>query len=97
MEIEELDTKLKDLQKQYNKSKTVLLIRYANANNPHKVGDIIEDHYHIIKIESWKTTTTYGKPCLVYIGIELKKDLKPKKRQSNTNMYQPNVKRKLND
>lgn len=80
----ELEIKMSELNK-----------KYAIENNPYNVGDIIEDHYHIIKIEHMSLyKSTY--PSIMYTGVELTKKLTPCKIQKNKTMYQTNVKRKLN-
>lgn len=58
------------------------------------IGDIIEDHYHIIKVESIKA---YHFPEVVYLGTQLTQKLVPAKRQSETKMYSVNVKRKIEE
>lgn len=72
-------------------------VEYAKANNPYVIGDIIEDHYHIIKIKSIKYVyaTDWEYPSCVYVGDVLKKDLTLRKKQTYTVMYQINVKRKI--
>ena len=57
------------------------------------IGDIIEDHYHIIEVEDIRA---YTFPNVVYIGTQLTKKLIATKRQDDTRMYSSNVKRKLN-
>lgn len=37
-----------------DKAKKRLLTDYIASINPVKVGDIIEDHYHRIRVESWE-------------------------------------------
>lgn len=70
--------------------------RFALSNSPYKVGDIIQDHYHIIKVEEISVVKGYnGWPQCIYIGTELTKSLQPKKRQVDTAMYQENIKRKI--
>jgi len=56
------------------------------------IGDIIEDHYHIIEIEDIRA---YTFPNVVYIGTQLTKKLDPTRRQDDTRMYSMNVKRKI--
>lgn len=69
---------------------------YALSNSPYKIGDIIQDHYHTIKIEKIKFANRYdGTPQCVYYETELTKTLQPKKRQTDISMYQENVKRKI--
>lgn len=78
------------------KMRKELDFQYALSNSPYKVGDIIQDHCHIIKVEEISMVKRYnGWPQCIYIGIELTKSLQPKKRQLDTTMYQENVKRKI--
>jgi hypothetical protein len=95
MTREEYDTKIKTLAKIHMANKRHVMREYAFANNPYKVGDIIEDHHHIIKIERYQAIDSWEYPSCLYFGIELKKDLTPKKRQDGIGMYQVNVKRKI--
>lgn len=50
MTKEELKQGLDNLEK----AKKRLLLDYIASINPVKVGDIIEDHYHTIRVESWE-------------------------------------------
>lgn len=97
MTEQDFKIKLSELEKQHRKAKRKLIHEYAVYHNPFQRGDIIEDHYHIIQIETMVSEIKMnGLGTMVYIGIELKKDMKPKKNQANKTMYQENVKRKLN-
>lgn len=69
-----------------------LNLEYVLSNTRFKVGDIIEDHYHKIKIKSIDYDITLGKICAFYKGVELKKDSTPKKRQDAPLMYGSNIK-----
>lgn len=81
----------------YKNKLNALYKTYALSNNPYKIGDIIRDHYHTIRITKIKYTV-YNKAECVYFGIPLRKDLIPKKRfvDSEKYMYQRNVKEKIN-
>ncbi len=68
---------------------------YAFSNNFYKIGDIIEDHYHIIKIEKIQWTSLTNFPECVYTGIQLTKKLEIVKKQKNNQMYQSSIKRKI--
>lgn len=69
---------------------------YALSNSPYKIGDIIQDHYHIIRIEEIRMVKKYnGTPQCLYLGIELTKALQPKKRQLDTAIYEENIKQKI--
>lgn len=80
------------------------LVRYnwhvAKANQKYHIGDIIQDHYHIIKI----TEVTYNNWCspgetlphCSYFGVVLTKKLKRKANQGSNCMYETRIKAKLN-
>lgn len=94
MTKQQYNDKIKELKASYNISELYIVKEYAYANNPYKIGDVIRDHSHIIKIEKIKfCRASVGEefPSCVYHGIELKKDLTPKKNQENTVMFQANV------
>lgn len=63
---------------------------WAIDNCKYDIGDIIEDHYHIIKVEDIRA---WRFPEVVYSGIQLTKKLVPSKRQSDTKIYSTNIKR----
>lgn len=78
------------------KMRIELDIEYALSNSPYKKGDIIQDHYHIIRIEEIRMVKKYnGTPQCLYLGIELTKALQPKKRQLDTAIYEENIKQKI--
>lgn len=71
-----------------------LIKEFATQNNPIKVGDIVTDHYHTIKVEhisyrSWQYGGKY--PECVYKGVLLKKDGTPYKSMKYSDAYQSNV------
>ena len=90
MKKEELDSKLSQLEQEYSLNKKKLIIEFCDANNPYKVGDIFTDHIGSIRIEKIKYSLYMGKPCCVYYGVELKKDLTPRKIQMNRKAWQSN-------
>jgi hypothetical protein len=93
MTKEEYDNKMKEFKLELFKKIRKLNVCFSHKNNPYNIGDIIEDHYHIIKIE---TIIVYGGlskyPTCKYSGIRLKKDLSPFKSGEKALMYQSNVK-----
>ena len=92
MEKETYDMKISAIQSKAESEKKIVLKEYVESNNPYNHGDIIEDHYHIIKIVKISYgISSDGYPCAVYSGIQLNKDLSPSKRQSKTTMWQSNV------
>lgn len=81
MTKEQLQENLIALQRECNDKQMELRKQYAIEHNPVKVGDIITDHYHTIKV---KKISMYGRhpvPYMKYTGIELTKQGEPKKRQ----------------
>lgn len=100
MTYEEYEQKVEELESEFNEKKNELSREFAMANNPYKVGDILQDHFQIIRVEKIKWTFTYDTnfiPECLYFGTQLTAKLEPKKRQDiNPCMYQSNVLRKLN-
>lgn len=80
MTSEELQEKCMALQRECNDKQMELRKQYAIEHNPVKVGDIVTDHYHTIRVEK---ISMYGHPVpyMKYTGIELTKQGEPKKRQ----------------
>lgn len=96
MTKEEYNNEIKSIKEECDRKLTELAKRFALANNPYKIGDIIKDHYHIIQIQKIGISLIYSVPACVYSGIQLTAKLQPAKRQTDTTMYQRNVKEKLN-
>lgn len=99
MTYEEYEQKVEELESEFNEKKNELSREFAMANNPYKVGDILQDHYQIIRVEKikWKWAFLSIISECVYYGTQLTAKLEPKKRQDiNPCMYQSNVLRKLN-
>lgn len=80
MTAKELQEKCMALQRECNGKQMELRKQYAIEHNPVKVGDIVTDHYHTIRVEKM---SVYGHPIpfMRYIGTELTKQGEPKKRQ----------------
>jgi len=80
MTYPELRDKCIELQRDCTEKQNELRRQYAAEHNPVKVGDIITDHYHTIRVENM---SMYGHPVpyVRYTGIELTKQGEPKKRQ----------------
>ena len=55
----------KEIEDDYKNQKKELYYKYASSNNPYKIGDIIKDHYHIIRIKKIMYTILYNKPSCV--------------------------------
>lgn len=92
MDKREYEKQLSCLQDKHREEINSLKCRYALFNNPYKKGDILQDHYHTIKVDK---IVAHGL-TIIFIGTELKKNLEPKKIQSNTDMWLSNVENKLN-
>ncbi len=80
MTAKELQEKCMALRRECNDKQMELRNQYAIEHNPVKVGDIVTDHYHTIRVEKM---SMYGHPVpyMVYHGTELTKQGVPKKRQ----------------
>ena len=80
MTAKELQEKCMALQRECNDKQMELRKQYAIEHNPVKVGDIVTDHYHTIRVERM---SLYGSPIpyMRYSGTELTKQGVPKKRQ----------------
>ena len=94
MTKQEFDNRLNFIGNRYDKEKEQLYIDYAIANNPCKVGDIIEDHIGKGKIIKQRVTRNYNdrRSSMFYECIELKKDGMPKKKETLRTFYQCNLK-----
>ena len=80
MTSKEFKEKFKALQRECNDKQWELCKQYAIEHNPVKVGDIVTDHYHTIRVEN---ISVYGHPIpyMRYSGIAMTKKGVPAKRQ----------------
>lgn len=92
MNKQELEHKLKELQREYELKQKKIMKQFCDANNPYKVGDKFTDHIGSIIIEKirYSYTTIIGTPSCVYYGTELKKDGTPKKNNNKRIAWQAN-------
>ena len=81
MTAKELQEKCMVLQRECNEKQMELRKQYAIEHNPVKVGDIVSDHHHTIRVEKMGIYG-YPIPSMRYQGTELTKQGVPKKRQS---------------
>lgn len=92
MTAKELQEKRMALQRECNDKQEELRKQYAIEHNPVKVGDIVTDHYHTIRVEKM---SIFGSPIpyMIYRGTELTKQGVPKKRQPvpGNPVFQSNV------
>jgi len=91
MTKEEYKIEMNQIEKRFDAEKKELYKRYAFANNPYKVGDIITDHIGSIQIQKIQTYVSLSYPECVYTGIELNKDGNPSKKQRHITIYQSNI------
>ena len=88
--MEELDYKhkLQVIETEYLQAKRNLHIEYAKSQRKFKIGDIIESNVGtIIKVQKFGTSISFSNPYPTYIGIELRKDLEPKKNGNIETIY----------
>ena len=90
---ENYEKELKALEQEFELRKRNLIKLYTQKNSPYKVGDIVKDHIGSIIIEKIKYGTEYGTgfPRCSYFGLELKKDLTPRKDGSKRWVYKSNI------
>lgn len=94
MTKEELNISISKLVEEFERKRTELICLYPQSNNPIKIGDIIEDHYHIIKVEKMEYCPSMGtcKFNILYIGTRLTKKGTPHIKGAYDNaMYLTNV------
>lgn len=93
MNKEEYLSKKRAIQEQHDEQLKLLNKEFAIDNNPVKVGDVIKDHYKIIRVEKFFLSNTMnGTPMLKYRGIRLTAKGEPTKREKYDNaIYQNNI------
>jgi hypothetical protein len=69
--------------------------RYALANNPYKIGDLVTDHVATIKVEKITFHVSYGESQCVYTGTQLNKDGKVNKKQDHNTVFQQNIEKPI--
>lgn len=94
---DETRVKLDELQQDYNDKCFKLIKAEAEANNPYKQGDIIEDHYQIGKVLSSIIRINVDSRIyeISYKCERLTKKLKPFRGGEITTVYLGNVERAL--
>ena len=84
----EYKNKIQVIEDQYEQAKKQLYIDYANYQRKYNIGDIIKNVTGtIIKVQKYGVSVLYSLPRPTYIGIELRKDLVPKKNGSIGTIY----------
>lgn len=95
MNIEDLNKEGKALKAEYEDKLSKLNRRYAHANSPARVGDIIKDHmgYGVVRAilcsGSWGESNT---PSCVYVCDNMPTKMRVSKREPKRNIYQCNLK-----
>lgn len=90
MTYEEYKQKRQTIEAERDKKLNDLVKSYVEANAKFKIGDIISDFTHAIKIEKIKASLFRKDDCpdIIYIGIQLTKKLEPHKRGERLSIYQ---------
>jgi len=91
MRKEQYNEEMKQLEIIHDNNKRELYKKFAFANNPYKIGDMITDHVATIKIEKIQVHKTYDMPQCVYIGTKYNKDGKVSKKQDHNTIFQNNI------
>lgn len=79
MEEKDYNAKIAQAENDYKKALHKIYAEFALSNAKFKIGDTIADSSKTIVVQKITTNKFIGLPCAVYHGVELKKDLKPKK------------------
>lgn len=102
MNKEELNHKLKELEKRFDMERKTLIKEFCDSRNTYKVGDVFTDHVGSIIIEKMTyslggTSFGFDRACMIYEGVELKKDGTPKKNNPKRSAWQSNDVKLTND
>lgn len=88
MNIEQYKEQKKALYDDYQRKLTQLSFEYMMANKKYQIGDIIESHAGIIKVEKITFYLEHdGTPNAVYKGQSLTKKFEPKKKEGIISIY----------
>lgn len=92
MNKEQYKLELEVLKKKYEKAKNDLAKKYALSNNPYKIGDIVTDHYHSVKIEKIGVYIGISQvPECVFYGKDVNSKGIELKRQTGNPVHQSNI------
>ena len=94
-DLEDFKKKIKAIDLDAVEKKKNLSVEYSKANNPYKIGDIIQDHCCIIQIIGITHRISYESPLCYYTGHRLKKNLEPFQSGEGKTIYQESVKKLL--
>ena len=87
MEEAEYNERLKKVEGDYDLAKRMLYRECGLSRAIYKNGDIIKDSNTTILIDKITVSISFGVPEPVYHGIELRKDLMPKKNGDRGSIY----------
>lgn len=91
MTLQEYKNRLKESEDKHRAEIRALRIEFALKNATHTKGDIVTDHIGSIKVDA-VCCGAYGDPQTIYYGVELKKDLTPRKDGAKRWVYQSSIK-----
>ena len=87
MTKEEYKLKMDIIIGDFEDKKRELYVDFAMTNAKFKIGDIIKDHRWAFKVDKITVSKMYDFPEAVYHGVELKKDLTPRKDNNRVAIY----------
>jgi hypothetical protein len=90
MNIDDLTEKIRMIDLKCELEKLQARKEYCFANNKVNIGDVFVDHIGGILVQKISAYCSRDYPCCTYSGIELKKDLTPKKNMSVREAFQSN-------
>jgi len=90
MTLQEYNRRIMESQDKHHAEIRSLRSEFALKNAIHGIGDIATDHLGSIKVTGI-ACANYGEPQTAYYGIELKKDLTPRKDGAKRWVYQSNI------
>lgn len=96
MEKEVYEQKLNEIENECSQKKTKLMVDYGLSQKKFDVGDIITNNIYTIKVDKITVYKSFGLPMPVYHGVELTKELVPKKNKNRGAIYSNDNVTKLN-
>ena len=73
MTAKEFEKEKEQIEVDYKNKKQELYEKYALSNNPYKIGDIIKDHYHTIRVEKIRHAVIYFNTIMCLFWYTIKK------------------------
>ena len=92
MTKEEYSNEVERIKAECESALKVLAKNYALSNNPVKIGDLVEDHMRLIRVERFGVRI-WNAPQMVYYGKVCKKDGTQMKREKEVCVIQSNIKK----